>query len=174
MLPQDCVLFAGSLRFNLDPLEEASDQELWSCLSLSGLQLPLQLQVSEGGSNLSAGQRQLLCLARALLRKRRILLLDEATAAVDVQTDQHIQATIRSEFSDATVITIAHRLNTILDSDRVLVMDAGRVVECDSPQVLLQDSSSVFYSLARDAGLVGLDDAPPDVEGQADAQTQEN
>ena len=99
------------------------------------------------------GQRQLICLARALLRKTKVLILDEATAAVDLETDDLVQATIRQEFSECTIITIAHRLNTIMDSHKVVVMDDGHVKEFDSPQNLLQTQDSVFLSMAREAGL---------------------
>jgi ATP-binding cassette, subfamily C (CFTR/MRP), member 1 len=101
-----------------------------------------------------AGQKQLLCLARALLRKSKILVLDEATAAVDMETDDLIQQTIRSEFKDCTIMTIAHRLNTIIDYDRVLVMDKGEVAEFDSPQTLLANTNSIFYSMAKEAGII--------------------
>ena len=110
--------------------------------------------MTEGGSNLSVGQRQLVCLARALLRKTKVLILDEATAAVDLETDDLIQATIREEFADCTVLTIAHRLNTIMDSSKVMVLDAGKIREFDSPDSLLQNKKSVFYSMAKDAGLI--------------------
>lgn len=110
--------------------------------------------MSEGGDNLSIGQRQLVCLARALLRRTNVLVLDEATAAVDLETDALIQATIRQEFQHCTVLTIAHRLHTILDSDRVLVLDGGKVAEFDSPKALLANNQSIFHSLAKDAGIV--------------------
>jgi ATP-binding cassette subfamily C (CFTR/MRP) protein 1 len=161
IIPQDPVLFTGTLRLNLDPFEKHSDQEIWQSLELahlkafvSSLEAGLSHQVSEGGDNLSVGQKQLICLARALLRKSKIIVLDEATAAVDIETDQLIQTTIRKEFKDCTIITIAHRLNTILDYDRVLVMDRGQVAQYDSPQAFLNNTNSIFYSMAKDAGLV--------------------
>ncbi|KAI5710679.1 hypothetical protein M8J75_010653 [Diaphorina citri] len=160
IIPQDPVLFSGTLRLNLDPVGESSDEAIWKALELAHLNtfvsnLPARLQheVSEGGENLSVGQRQLICLARALLRKTKILILDEATAAIDLETDDLIQSTIRSEFAHCTVLTIAHRLNTIIDSDRVLVLDKGLVVEFDSPSVLMKNKASIFYSMAKDAGL---------------------
>ncbi|GAB6029961.1 hypothetical protein CHUAL_005656 [Chamberlinius hualienensis] len=161
IIPQDPVLFSGTLRINLDPFNSHSDEELWKALELSHLrtfvsQLPTGLQhtISEGGENLSVGQRQLVCLARALLRKSKILVLDEATAAVDLETDGLIQATIRKEFGDCTVLTIAHRLNTIMDSNKVIVLDHGIIKEFDSPENLLQQKDSIFYGMAKDAGIV--------------------
>ncbi|XP_062598166.1 multidrug resistance-associated protein 1-like, partial [Saccostrea cucullata] len=100
------------------------------------------------------GQRQLVCLARTLLHKTKILILDEATAAVDVETDELIQRTIKSEFSDCTVLSIAHRLNTVMDYDRIMVMDKGLIVEFGAPQKLLEDKSGVFYKMAKAANLV--------------------
>eukprot|EP00064_Thunnus_orientalis_P019831 superscaffoldBa00005143_g19961 len=159
IIPQDPVLFSGTLRMNLDPFDRASDEEIWRVLELShlkdyvaGLQEGLQHEVAEGGENLSIGQRQLLCLARALLRKSRILILDEATAAVDLETDNLIQNTIRKEFSHCTVLTIAHRLHSIMDSSRVMVLDAGKIVEFDSPSNLLEKQGH-FYAMAKDAGI---------------------
>uniref|UniRef100_A0A671YF12 ATP-binding cassette, sub-family C (CFTR/MRP), member 2 n=1 Tax=Sparus aurata TaxID=8175 RepID=A0A671YF12_SPAAU len=159
IIPQDPVLFSGSLRMNLDPFDRFSDEDIWRVLELShlkeyvaGLQEGLQHEVAEGGENLSVGQRQLLCLARALLRKSRILILDEATAAVDLETDDLIQTTIRKEFSHCTVLTIAHRLHSIMDSSRVMVLDAGKIVEFDSPDNLLEKQGH-FYSMAKDAGI---------------------
>ena len=109
--------------------------------------------MQEGGENLSVGQRQLVCLARALLRKTKVLILDEATAAVDLETDDLIQATIRKEFVDSTVLTIAHRLNTIMDYDKIMVLDKGLLVEYDTPNNLLDDDTSIFHGMAADAGL---------------------
>ena len=102
----------------------------------------------------SIGQRQLVCLTRALLRKTKILILDEATASVDPSTDELIQRSIREHFADCTVITIAHRLHTILDSSRIIVLDQGRIIEIDTPQNLLANKNSVFYSMASEAGIV--------------------
>ena len=113
----------------------------------------LDHEIVEGGGNLSVGQRQLVCLARAILRKTKILVLDEATAAVDLETDDLVQATIRQEFSECTVITIAHRLNTIMDSNRVMVLDQGNIAEFDTPDNLLANKETIFYSMAKNAGI---------------------
>ncbi|KAF1518623.1 Multidrug resistance-associated protein 1, partial [Eudyptes sclateri] len=160
IIPQDPILFSGSLRMNLDPFDQHSDEDIWRSLELAHLKnfvssLPDKLnhECAEGGENLSVGQRQLVCLARALLRKSKILVLDEATAAVDLETDKLIQSTIKSQFEECTVLTIAHRLNTIMDYSRVLVLDRGEVVECGSPDHLLQEKG-IFYSMAKDSGLV--------------------
>uniref|UniRef100_A0A8C7J3I6 ABC-type glutathione-S-conjugate transporter n=1 Tax=Oncorhynchus kisutch TaxID=8019 RepID=A0A8C7J3I6_ONCKI len=160
IIPQDPVLFSGSLRMNLDPFDTYTDEEIWSSLELAHLKnfvsnLPdkLNYECSEGGENLSLGQRQLVCLARALLRKTKILVLDEATAAVDLETDTLIQSTIRQQFEDCTVLTIAHRLNTIMDYTRVIVMDKGHISEMDSPTNLISNRGQ-FYHMCREAGLV--------------------
>uniref|UniRef100_A0A8D3DGD5 ABC-type glutathione-S-conjugate transporter n=1 Tax=Scophthalmus maximus TaxID=52904 RepID=A0A8D3DGD5_SCOMX len=160
IIPQDPVLFSGSLRMNLDPFDTYTDEEVWSSLELAHLKnfvsnLPDKLnhECSEGGENLSLGQRQLVCLARALLRKTKILVLDEATAAVDLETDTLIQSTIRTQFEDCTVLTIAHRLNTIMDYTRVIVMDRGHISEMDSPANLIAQRGQ-FYRMCREAGLV--------------------
>ncbi|KAF1562051.1 Canalicular multispecific organic anion transporter 2, partial [Eudyptes chrysocome] len=159
IIPQDPVLFSGTLRMNLDPFNNYSDEEIWKALELSHLKRfvssqpsMLDYECSEGGENLSVGQRQLVCLARALLRKTRILILDEATAAIDLETDDLIQMTIRTQFEDCTVLTIAHRLNTIMDYTRVLVLDNGTIAEFDTPASLIA-SKGIFYSMAKDAGL---------------------
>ncbi|XP_019762197.2 multidrug resistance-associated protein 1 [Dendroctonus ponderosae] len=161
IIPQDAVLFSGSLRMNLDPFDKYSDKDVWNSLELAhlkeftkGLSGGLSHIVSEGGDNMSVGQRQLVCLARALLRKTKILILDEATAAIDLETDDLIQKTIRTAFADCTVLTIAHRLNTIIDSDRVLVLDQGKIAEFNTPKVLLDDKTSIFYGMCKDAGIV--------------------
>ncbi|NWU74586.1 MRP2 protein, partial [Onychorhynchus coronatus] len=163
IIPQDPVLFTGTLRMNLDPFDQYSDEDVWKALELAHLKTYVQdcpegllHLVSEGGENLSVGQRQLVCLARALLRKAKILILDEATAAVDLETDHLIQTTIRSEFSDCTVLTIAHRLHTIMDSNRVMVLQAGQIVEFDSPEELLQ-KQGIFSAMAKDAGITNTE-----------------
>uniref|UniRef100_A0A7N8WWT3 Multidrug resistance-associated protein 1 n=1 Tax=Mastacembelus armatus TaxID=205130 RepID=A0A7N8WWT3_9TELE len=160
IIPQDPVLFSGSLRLNLDPFDSYTDEDVWMALEfshlktfVSGLPDKLSHECSEGGENFSVGQRQLLCLARALLRKTKILVLDEATAAVDMETDNLIQSTIRSQFEECTVLTIAHRLNTIMDYTRVLVLDKGEMAEFDSPSNLIAQRGA-FYQMAKDAGLV--------------------
>ena len=149
-------------RFNLDPAGDYNDQELWRSLELAHLKNHivenlgegLDSEVSEGGSNFSVGQRQLICLARALLRKTKILVLDEATATVDQETDDLIQATLRKEFADCTVLTIAHRLNTIMDSDRIAVFKKGELEEIGKPENLLQNNFSSFRSMATDSHLL--------------------
>ena len=142
IIPQDPVMFSTTLRQNLDPFEEYTDAQVSEALELVGLptasKYGLGHAIQEGGANLSVGERQLCCIARALLRKPRILVLDEATASVDQVTDSRIQAMIRTHFATATVLTIAHRLETIMDYDKVLVMEAGRVAEEGTPAALLR------------------------------------
>ncbi|KAB2627658.1 ABC transporter C family member 12-like [Pyrus ussuriensis x Pyrus communis] len=159
IIPQSPVLFSGTVRFNLDPFSEHTDADLWEALERAHLKdvirrnsLGLDAEVSEGGENFSVGQRQLLSLARALLRRSKILVLDEATAAVDVGTDALIQKTIREEFKSCTMLVIAHRLNTIIDCDRILVLDAGQVLEHDSPDKLLSNEESAFSKMVKSTG----------------------
>ncbi|KAG0378501.1 hypothetical protein BGX24_003626 [Mortierella sp. AD032] len=159
IIPQEPILFVGTVRDNLDPFEEMQDADLWVALErahlkdhIESLEGGLSFKVSQNGENFSVGQRSLICLARALLRKTKILVLDEATAAVDVETDELIQKTIRSEFKDRTILTIAHRIKTVMDSDKILVLEKGRVEEFEAPAVLLQRPESLFYSLAHQAG----------------------
>ncbi|OWF38261.1 Multidrug resistance-associated protein 7 [Mizuhopecten yessoensis] len=141
VIPQDPFLFSGTVRENLDPTSRYSDDELWRVLDKCRLHQPVDRLGGLGGG--------LRCLARALLSKAKVLCIDEATASVDLETDMLIQATIRQEFVDSTVLTIAHRINTIMDSDRVLVMDKGQVVELDTPENLLKISQSSFYQLVH-------------------------
>ncbi|CAH2099847.1 unnamed protein product [Euphydryas editha] len=159
IIPQEPVLFSGTMRHNLDPFDEYPDQVLWRALeevelkeAVTELPAGLSSRMSEGGGNFSVGQRQLVCLARAIVRRNRLLVLDEATANVDPQTDTLIQATIRTKFADCTVLTIAHRLHTVMDSDKVLVMDAGQMVEFDHPHVLLQRDGGVLRGMVDQTG----------------------
>uniref|UniRef100_A0A674EFR8 Cystic fibrosis transmembrane conductance regulator n=1 Tax=Salmo trutta TaxID=8032 RepID=A0A674EFR8_SALTR len=159
IIPQDPVLFTGTMRKNLDPFSQHSDEDLWNALQEVQLksvveELPNKMEtvLAESGSNFSVGQRQLVCLARAVLRKNRILIIDEATANVDPRTDELIQKTIRDKFRECTVLTIAHRLNTIIDSDRILVLDAGQIHAYDEPYTLLQNPDGIFFKMVQQTG----------------------
>ncbi|KAG0092364.1 hypothetical protein BGZ93_008357 [Podila epicladia] len=162
IMPQEVTLFAGTIRDNIDPFHEFTERELWETLErahlkdfVKTLSDDLLHEVSPQGENFSAGQKALIGLARALLRPAQVLILDEATASVDVETDALIQETIRKEFKHCTVITIAHRIKTVLDYDRVLVLEGGQVREYDTPAKLLeQKETSLFYRLAQQAGEV--------------------
>ncbi|KAJ3381839.1 hypothetical protein HDU84_004782 [Entophlyctis sp. JEL0112] len=140
-------------------MNEHKDERLWVVLDLCALKdfvsdqdLKLDFQVSEGGENLSVGQRQLLCLGRAMLKKSKVLFIDEATASVDIETDNYIQQVIRRDFEDSTVICIAHRLNTLIDYDKIIVLDHGRVVEFGAPHALLGRADSAFSALVDETG----------------------
>lgn len=155
MIPQDPVLFAGPVRYSLDPAGKYTEEQLWAALEGVGLKQffteqvegGLEADVAAGGENLSAGQRQLLCMARALLEKPSVLIMDEATSNIDGQTDERIQTMLRNSFSECTVISIAHRIDTIMWYDRVLVLEAGRVLEYDSPSTLAARPGSAFGAL---------------------------
>ncbi|KAG7661583.1 uncharacterized protein J8A68_004850 [[Candida] subhashii] len=166
IIPQDCQLIEGTIRQNLDPFNYYTDEEVWEALELAHLkdhvlkfsdeENQLSCKVYEGGSNFSSGQRQLMSLARVLLKMKdsKVLVLDEATAAVDVQTDKIIQETIRNQFRDKTIITIAHRLETVMDNDRIVTLENGEVQEFDAPGKLLQNKDGIFYKLCKEGGLV--------------------
>lgn len=172
IIPQDPTLFTGTIRTNLDPFEHYTDEQIFEALRRvnlisSGEQtntnntevnenqnkfVNLNTPISEGGNNLSQGQRQLMCLGRSLLKSPKVILLDEATASIDYKSDAMIQQTIREEFSNSTILTIAHRLRSIVDYDKILVMDAGKVVEYDDPYVLIADTTTLFYSMCENSG----------------------
>ncbi len=159
IIPQDPLLFKGSIRSNLDPFDFCTDDEIWDVIEKVGMKdrvtkekTGLECIVEERGANFSVGQRQLLCLARALLKRCKILLLDEATASVDFDADAMIQRAIRTEFRDCTVLTIAHRLATVIDSNRVCVLQQGELKEFDHPARLLQQEDGVFHSMVRSLG----------------------
>lgn len=161
-IPQDPVLFSASVRFNLDPYSRSSDAEVWEALEVVQLKtlvaedaLGLSARVTEDGGNWSVGQRQLLCVARALLRRPRVLVMDEATSSCDASADALIQAAVRSEFAQATVLTIAHRLATVLDSSKILVMEKGKLAEQGGVRELLEKEGGLFRALVEGSGSGG-------------------
>ncbi len=158
IIPQDPVLFSNTVRYNVDPFNAATDEQIWKVLRdcqmdtvIDALDGKLSEMVTEGGENFSQGQRQLLCIARSVLRRPKILVCDEATASIDNATDALVQKMIRENFQDSTVLTIAHRLGTVMDSDRVLVLDDGNISEFDSPEELMKDKKSHFRALVEAA-----------------------
>ncbi|KAJ2928554.1 hypothetical protein H1R20_g8546, partial [Candolleomyces eurysporus] len=172
IIPQDPSILSGTLRSTLDLFDDYEDAEIYEALRRVHL-IPsdsestpegdpetvnanvfrdLDFSVSEGGENFSTGEKQLLCMARAILKRSKVLVMDEATASVDYATDELISKTIRQEFSESTILTIAHRLRTVIDYDRVMLLDQGRIIEFDKPSTLLSDSGSQFYALCRATG----------------------
>jgi ABC-type multidrug transport system fused ATPase/permease subunit len=158
IIPQDPVLFSGTFRRNLDPFGKYGDSELWDALDRVSIKDKviesggLEGTLLSGGENLSVGQRQLLCLARSMLAKPKILVMDEATANIDYDSDAIIQKSIRKDFQSSTIVTIAHRLNTVMDYDRILVLDAGEIVEFDTPLNLVQKEGGVFKAMVMETG----------------------
>ena len=181
IIPQDPVLFSASVRFNLDPFNEASDEDIWSVLeqvelkdAIESLPRGLDDDVQEGGSNFSVGERQLICMARALLRHPKILIMDEATASLDNETDTHLQHMIRKQFARCTGLTIAHRLNTIMDAHRVCVMDSGKVAEYDTPVNLLRKENGIFRGMVIAANDPTLFDMVPGCEDMKELLKKED
>ena len=159
VIPQDPFLFSGTLKYNMDPFGDFSDEEIWSALDkayikrmVESLSNKLSSNVDEDGVNFSTGERQLLCLARAILRQNKIILIDEATANVDMNTDVLVQQAIRYNFSECSVLTIAHRIETVIDSDRIIVLNKGSIVESDVPHLLLQNQDSHLSRLVNQLG----------------------
>jgi len=167
IIPQNPACFSGTIRSNLDPFDEFSDEQVWSALERCELRLAVEqmveggaseqkaalaAQVAEYGENLSLGQRQLLCLARAVLRQAKILILDEATSAVDYATDAKIQSMIRTVFAGCTILVIAHRINTVIDSDFILVLGDGECLEAGVPSELLENPGSAFKRIVDESG----------------------
>ncbi|XP_023230047.1 multidrug resistance-associated protein 4-like isoform X2 [Centruroides sculpturatus] len=164
IIPQDPMLFNGPLRRNIDPFNEYSEEKLWQAIEevqlkevISTLPGGLDTHLSEGGRNFSVGERQLICLARTILRQNKILVMDEATANIDKRTDSCIQKIIREKFKSCTVLTIAHRLHTIIDSDRILVLVNGKLEEFDMPYKLLKNVNGTFYNLIKSTGVTSMD-----------------
>ena len=157
-IPQEPVLFSGTVRANIDPFGTCTDDTLWRALRKCGLESHvasmggLDAAVGEGGEGLSAGQRQLVCLARALVRETKVLVLDEASSSLDLASDRLVQLGIRHDFEGCTVICVAHRLATVVDYDRVLVLDYGRVVELGSPADLMRTEGGVFRAMVEELG----------------------
>ena len=156
IIPQDPTLFEDTLKFNLDPENKATDSELIDILKLASLGNlldrnieGLNQKIEDKGQNLSSGEKQLICICRAIIRNCKIILMDEATANIDIKTEEIIQRLINDKFRYATVVTIAHRLKTIINSSKILVLDKGKVAEFDSPEILMKDTSSIFYSYVK-------------------------
>ena len=178
-IPQDPVLFSGTIRYNLDPFNQFTDERLWFALEhvkckdfITEQGLGLDAPVQEYGSNYSAGQRQMLCLARALLRDTKIVCLDEATASVDTETDNNMQKVIAEEFHSRTILTIAHRINTIIENHKVVCLEAGKLVAMDSPAAMLADPKSVFSQLVAETGEASARNLKERADAAAEARSR--
>jgi ATP-binding cassette subfamily C (CFTR/MRP) protein 1 len=154
IIPQDPALMEGTLRYNIDPLDRSTDDEIINVMKKIGFDYiikrsgqGLNQEIAEGGSNLSVGEKQLICITRAILRKTKIIVMDEATSSIDYKTEEMIQKAINELLNNSTFITIAHRIKTIINYDRIMVLDNGQIVNFDVPQNLLNDKNSLFYEL---------------------------
>ena len=152
IIPQDSTLMDGTLRYNIDPISCYSDHEIYQVMKKIGFDYilsenkgGLDQKISENGSNLSIGEKQLICITRAILRKSKIIVLDEATASIDYKTEEIIQKALNEILSDSTMISIAHRIKTVMNADKILVLENGEIIEFDTPQNLLRDKNSYFY-----------------------------
>uniref|UniRef100_A0A8R1YJA7 ABC transporter ATP-binding protein n=1 Tax=Pristionchus pacificus TaxID=54126 RepID=A0A8R1YJA7_PRIPA len=181
VIPQDPVLFAGTIRYNLDPLGQYADHQLWTALEKANLRAmvsnmgkQLDAEVTAGGDNLSVGERQLLCMARALLIKAKVVLLDEATASLDAATDRLIWQCISTQFENATVLVVAHRLNHVHLMSRIIMMDAGKVVEFDEPNVVLNSGSSPTGSEIKVEPAIGEGATPATKRDESPAEETED
>ncbi|KAJ3656713.1 hypothetical protein Zmor_015763 [Zophobas morio] len=157
IIPQDPVLFTGTIRDNIDPEGQYTDDVIWNAIDSAYLKklIPsLDYEITESGSSFSVGQRQLICLARAIVRNNKIIVLDEATANMDPETDELIHQTIHKSFKDCTVFTIAHKLHSIINCDKIIVMDKGEMIECGDPDSLLQNKKGNFYRMVKKAGIM--------------------
>lgn len=194
IIPQDTTLFQGTVRYNLDPLKKYTDKELWAALEETelketiealeenGVKDGLSHKVEESGTNFSAGERQLMCMARAMLRKTRVLVMDEATASIDGQTDAKIQKMIRKSFKDCTLLIIAHRLVTIIDADLIICMDqfqdedgnslGGRAAEVGTPAELLSNEGGIFTSLINETGEASAEFLKSVANGEVDIDAE--
>jgi len=157
IIPQEPTIFSGTLRSNLDPFNEYSEREILEVIQKAQLDnlittnnKGIDFPINEGGGNLSAGEKQLICIARAVLRKSKIIVMDEATASIDINTEHSIQELMNDAFKDSTMLIIAHRINTIINCNKVMVLSYGELKEFDTPENLLSDKNSMFSALVKE------------------------
>jgi ATP-binding cassette subfamily C (CFTR/MRP) protein 4 len=157
IIPQDPVIFSGTIRDNIDPSRKYTDEEIWKVIQKTNLKKSiwsLDTEIAVGTCNFSVGQKQLLCLARAVIQQNKIVVLDEATANMDADTEAIIRQTVEENFASCTVLTVAHRISSIMKSDRIFVLDKGEIIECDKPETLLENKDGAFYKMVEKAKLL--------------------